>query len=51
MAVGVEGHGHRGVAEQLLHELGVDAAAEQDGGARVPERGSTSLGPPRRSLA
>ncbi len=37
MGVDVQGDAHAGVPEELLHELGVDAPAEQQRGARVPE--------------
>ena len=37
MRVAVESYADRGVAEQMLDEVRVRAAREQQGGARVPE--------------
>ncbi len=37
MGVGVEGDGDGGVAQELLHELGVDVPLKQQGSAGVPE--------------
>jgi hypothetical protein len=37
MAIGVERQRDRTVAEEFLHDLGMDAAIEQMGGGRVPE--------------
>ena len=37
VTVRIEGDGDGRVAQKFLHELGVDAAGEQDRGARVPE--------------
>ena len=43
MAVGVQGHGYRGVTEKLLPELGMNTAAQQQGCAGVPEVVETYL--------
>src|SRR5918998_1572340 len=37
VAVDVEGEAYVGMPEEVLDELGVDALAQQEGGARVPE--------------
>ena len=37
MRIGVQGHGYGGVSQELLHELGMDASSQEQGGAGVPE--------------
>ncbi len=47
VAVGVEGYGNGRVAQELLHKLSVDAPAEKDRGAGVPQVVEADLGQPR----
>ena len=47
MTVGVQNHGYAGVAEELLHKLDVDAPAEKQRGARVPQVVETDVGQTR----
>ena len=37
MAVGIQGHGYGCVTQELLHELRVHAASQQQGGTCVPK--------------
>ena len=37
MAIGIKGHGDGGVSQKLLHQLGMNASAQEKRSAGVPE--------------